>query len=169
MSSRPQLKQCSICSIFKSFSEFHRQADGAGGYRASCKVCRKAIRRNEYLANIIVVSAQTAAYQSAHRPAYNAYADKWRKANPAKENARKRRYDALKKQRMPLWLTYIDKKEIANWYQLAQELQWLSDPTDQLTVDHIIPLKGKNVSGLHVPWNLQILPRSVNSSKGNRI
>lgn len=58
--------------------------------------------------------------------------------------------------RIPPW---ADKNKINEFYIIARK--------SGLTVDHIIPLKGKLVSGLHVHDNLQLLPASVNSSKGN--
>lgn len=70
-------------------------------------------------------------------------------------SARKR---ARKIQACPIW---ADHAKIDAIYAEAQERG--------LTVDHIVPLQGANVSGLHVHWNLQLLTRSENSSKGNRL
>ena len=74
---------------------------------------------------------------------------------------------SAKKQRTPRWLTPDDFWMIEQVYELAAlrtkmfGFKW--------HVDHIIPLQGKTVSGLHVPWNLQVIPALVNLKKGNKI
>jgi hypothetical protein len=92
----------------------------------------------------------------------------WSKSNQDKRNAHEAKRRASKLKATPNWLTKEQLLEIEEFYTLCKELQWLSDPNDPLQVDHIMPLQGKNSCGLHVPWNLQILPRSLNIKKHNR-
>ena len=95
----------------------------------------------------------------------NAAAPGWRKRNPAKYLAI--RYNRVKslRQATPKWLNEAQWEEMNQRYLLARECRVLTG--DLYHVDHVVPIKGKNVCGLHVPWNLQILPQDLNDKKGN--
>lgn len=73
---------------------------------------------------------------------------------------------ALKMQRTPAWLTKIDKERISNEYKLAALQSKITG--EPWHVDHIIPLQGEFVSGLHVPSNLVAMRGIENISKNNR-
>ena len=66
----------------------------------------------------------------------------------------------------PCWLTNSDTTLIQKYYTEAKQLQEATG--EKFHVDHIIPLQGKNVCGLHVPWNLQVLPAKDNLTKSNK-
>ena len=83
---------------------------------------------------------------------------------PYVANAAKRR--STKLQATPNWLTDYD-WEIIKWvYHCAKVAE--KQYNEPYHVDHIVPLQGKNVCGLHVPWNLQVLTAKENLTKGNR-
>ena len=66
----------------------------------------------------------------------------------------------------PRWLTKDQISEMNNYYWLAKDLRAISGQTYH--VDHIVPLQGDGICGLHVPWNLQVLPDDINLSKSNK-
>ena len=94
------------------------------------------------------------------------YSSQYKKKNPHKANASKAKRKAAKNLRTPKWLNNIDFERIETQYKLAEILTKLHN--EPWHVDHIIPLQGKFVSGLHVPTNLQVLRGSENCSKSNQ-
>jgi hypothetical protein len=91
---------------------------------------------------------------------------RWIKANSGVVNAWNKKRYASKKQRTPAWLTSVDFERMENEYRLAA-LQTKITKTIW-HVDHIIPLQGENVCGLHVPTNLKAIPGMDNLRKSNR-
>jgi hypothetical protein len=86
------------------------------------------------------------------------------KANHSEIQAKRR---ALKLQATPKWLTKEQRQEMKNLY-IKRTLLTIETGTPY-HVDHIVPLQGENVCGLHVPWNLQILSEYENCFKNNRL
>ena len=97
----------------------------------------------------------------------NAYKKKYKEANPDlyKElvSVRRRRFrDAT-----PLWLSAEQKLEIRFHYRLAIALSRSTKIPH--AVDHIIPLQGEDVCGLHVPWNMEVITQEENLKKSNKL
>ena len=91
---------------------------------------------------------------------------RWAKKNPAKILARTRAHRIKTKMRFPKWLTADDLWMMEQTYELAAlRTKVLGFPWQ---VDHILPLHGKLVSGLHVPYNLQVIPQADNVRKSNK-
>jgi len=106
-------------------------------------------------------------YRQANSESIKIRQSNYRSNNKGLINSRNAKYKASKKNRTPKWLTKFDLDYIKNIYVQAKELEKLDGIKRE--VDHIIPLQGVNVSGLHVPWNLQILTSTENNIKNNRL
>ena len=169
-------KQCLCCKETKVLSEFSRNAQRNDGFSAYCKVC-KAVKDRQYYeknkeARIAYIKSwcidnvdKTRAYKRKYKTV-NPDVDKiYKKQNKSLVNFTNAKRRANTKNRTPDWLTEFDKLKIKCYYQVAAMRSQSSG--QKWHVDHIIPLQGKNVCGLHVPNNLQIIPAIENMRKNN--
>ena len=90
----------------------------------------------------------------------------WKRVNRAAVAAANAARRANKTNRTPKWLTKDQKRAMRKMYADAARLTRVTGVNWH--VDHIVPLMGQTVCGLHVPWNLQLLTAVENSRKGNR-
>jgi hypothetical protein len=95
------------------------------------------------------------------------YQKAWKERNPvwvrADTKARRRRH----RMASPPWLSQKQKTEIREIYKIAITMSKTTG--EQYVVDHIVPLRGEDVCGLHVPWNLRIITQAENLEKSNKL
>jgi hypothetical protein len=181
------LKACSKCGESKPPSEFNKHSGSKDGLRGYCKACHAAYStswiagnrerynkriRDDRAANPDKYKRWAKAYQEADKDHYLAVKREWLQKNADKRKAivrkyhssrhaedlvRVRRRQAAKLNATPAWASETAMKAI---YAEARRLG--------MHVDHIVPLRGKTVCGLHCEANLQPLLPSINKSKSNR-
>lgn len=181
-------KQCARCNQDRSLHLFlfRKDRNSHGSYCNSCRSemdceyrttnperfraseIKRRINKKDELAKRnkeyrIKNSIKLAAYYKANAARRMASTKEWRKLNSGRWTATVAKRNAAKKQRTPIW---ANQDSILSFYKTAQSLSMLLG--EWYEVDHIIPLQSPAVSGLHCEYNLQVISKKQNQSKGNR-
>jgi hypothetical protein len=176
------MKVCKCCGVEKALEEYHNHKSTKDKKRAICKVCtnlqnsrwveenkekRKEAAHNLYLSKKDVYKENNTSWRKANREKWNNY-NKVRltteegKVASAKASAKRRAY---KGKAAYSWEEELNDFLIKEMYQLAK----LRAKSTGIAwhVDHVIPLKGKLVCGLHIWNNLEVIPGTLNCKKSN--
>lgn len=169
-------KVCAKCKEEKQSNEFRTDARYKNNLFSYCKPCEKSyyletaerarrLRISRYHRNADKARKDSRDWYHSNKERAAEVRRVWAKNNKGKSNAIKKKYKAAKINAVPCWLTELDELIINEYYSRAASMS----NNIKYHVDHIVPLQGKTVSGLHVPWNLQIMEASANISKSNKM
>lgn len=168
---------CKLCLEEKGEGSFNANSRKSNGKNSYCRSCQSKKNKLWMKENTECRSAYEKTYKEANKTHAKDTKHRWDAENKDHRKtyrlARKPQYAAhamkryvITKLSQPCWLSEQQLKEVEMFYWLAADLKATCGETYH--VDHIVPLQGKNVCGLHVPWNLQILPADVNIQKSNK-
>lgn len=140
------------------------------GFATECKECKRK-KDLEYVAKNRETAKQRSAEWYKNNKDYalermKDYGKQWLRENKDKNCSKSNKYRAAKLKAVAKWVDKEHQWLIDEVYSLAKSR---SECTGVLWhVDHIVPLQGKNVCGLHVVENLQVIPAKDNLTKGNK-
>lgn len=126
---------------------------------------REKASKNYYETNKQKCMDATKKWKKASGMSYE-YTKRSRAKNPSLIYFSNAKRHASKLQRTPDWLNSGHWLEIEGVYKYCSALRSIGL---DYHVDHIVPMQGEIVSGLHAPWNLQVIPAHENLAKGNRL
>ena len=105
-------------------------------------------------------------YNAENRDEIAARKKKYREDYPEKKAAADAKRRAAQLERIPSWSDKSDLKAIRKIYARCKRINKLTGIPHE--VDHVIPMQGENISGLHHSTNLAIIPAALNRSKKNK-
>lgn len=161
------MKNCSKCLLTLEFNHFYSNKKYSDGFSCWCKSCHRNNRIKRYYNNRDENIKKTTLWQQQNKEKVNLKNSKWAKNNRDKTSSNLAKYKAKKIHATPKWLSIADLIEIREFYKLANLITKITGI--KYEVDHIIPLQGQNISGLHVPSNLQVITKSENARKKNHL
>jgi len=168
-------KTCDRCLSEKMLTEFYKSSKRKDGYLPYCKTCEKSRVNSYYESNKKQLYETRKKYREENKIKSSDWSKKHYSLNKEKiRQTQKAYYEknkavfsqkcalryARKTQQTPAWLNKGHVAEMEGFYTFCQIFKGFE-------VDHIVPIKGKTVSGLHAPWNLQILTEEQNRAKSN--
>ena len=170
------MKVCRKCGEEKPLDQFQRMSASSDGHQYICAVCMRARCREWQKKNNEKKVAYNLAWRAANPDLARAREDRrkekyphrsadWYRAHPEVQ-ARKGIIRLTRKEQATV--SWADSAKIAEYYRLSKALTKANAFGTKWHVDHIVPLQGKNVCGLHVHSNLRIIPALANISKGNK-
>jgi hypothetical protein len=179
--------KCTVCGEEKNICEFYF-SNNKKLHSSECKACTKEyVKKYKENNRTKVLEAK----KNHHKKYYSSKKEspeflknrsiqtkKWRNSNKSKVKEYNKQYknsnrdlcSAIANKRRvkiststPEWINNSELREIYKEKNILSEYTGIN-----YSVDHIIPINHEKVCGLHVPWNLQILTKSENSSKNNK-
>lgn len=159
-------KFCKSCSITKSLEDFGKDTHTITATTFYCKTCVNMHSNKWKTENRKTVNAYQKVYYYKHIDKMREASRIYQSNNKDKTNANSAKKRAVKLRASPPWLTDEQLEDIKHFYAFAKQLE--VETGLKYHVDHIIPLQGINVCGLHVPWNLQVLLAVDNIKKSNK-
>ena len=123
--------------------------------------------RAHYTANKEYHAEKHARYHAENRQKLIDYAASRNKENPVAANLANQKLRAKRIKRVPCWYGELDDFVISEALSLCKDREACTGI--KWHVDHMLPLNGESVSGLHVWSNVQCIPGFLNSHKKNRL
>ena len=185
------MKHCWDCKRTLELSLFFKDKNRKDGHQHRCKECVKAynqsrkthiakLAKNRYQSNLELGRKKAKEYYYNNIEKCRATALRWKYNNKDKVKINEEKYRLNHPEKMEWSLSqrrksvkqatvkWTNKKLVSKIYRLRSRLNKIAGYV-KYHVDHVIPLQGKDISGLHVETNLRISLATDNLLKGNRI